>query len=99
MSAAPANLVLVSPEELERLVHKAVREALAEREEPEEWLDTAQAAKVLKVHRRTVARLVRENGLPAHRIGKLFRFSRPAIVDWLEQRKTTKRRPDGALTQ
>lgn len=85
MSAAP--VIVVSPEELRRIVREAVRAELEAVEAPPEWLDSAGAAELLGVHVKTVQKLVRTQGLPAHRVGeKILRFSRPALLDWMKRR-------------
>ena len=87
-NAMNANAVIVvSPAELARIVREAVREELHGRPvEPGEWLDSNGAAKLLQVHRRTVGKLVKNEALPVHRLGKLFRFRRAELVTWLERR-------------
>jgi excisionase family DNA binding protein len=80
--------------ELRAMIGEAVREALTTRdaEESAEWLDAQGAAEVLGVHRRTVAKLAHREGLPAHRIGKLYRFRRTDVMRWLEERGQPPRR-------
>lgn len=88
MSAAPA-LVVVSPEELGRIVEAAVRRALEARIEgsPADWLDTKGAAALIKVHPRSIVRLVRDEGLPVVKLGpKTLRFEREAVLRWLARR-------------
>lgn len=50
-------------------------------------MDLAAAAKFLKLPKRTVERLVAEQGLPGRKIGKEWRFLRAAIERWLEPAK------------
>jgi excisionase family DNA binding protein len=50
-------------------------------------MDLAAAAKFLKLPKRTVERLVAEQGLPGRKIGKEWRFLRAAIERWLEPDK------------
>lgn len=91
MSSANA-VIVVSPEELARIVREAVREELAARapEPASEWLDTAGASELIGVHRKTIAKLIRDEGLPVHRVGeKILRFSRPAVTAWMLERRTT----------
>lgn len=84
---APA-VIVVSPEQLEAMIERAVRRALDERQPAEEaeWLDVQGAAEILGVHRRTVAKLVAKKGLPAVRLGagKIYRFRRRDVEAWLE---------------
>ena len=44
--------------------------------DPEEYLDTAEAAKVLKVSTKVVRRLAAEGRLPGVKIGREWRFRR-----------------------
>lgn len=91
-------VIVTTPEQLRELVRDAVREALSvSREhdrdrEPGEWLDTEAAAALLRVHPRTVAKCVTREGLPARKIGRMYRFKRAEVLLWLEQRATGRRR-------
>ena len=42
-----------------------------------------EVAKYLRIHRSTVYRLVRENGLPAFKVGSQWRFNKVQVEDWL----------------
>lgn len=46
-------------------------------------LTAGQAAELLQVSTKTVLRLARDGGLPAHKVGRSWRFSRAAILSWL----------------
>src|SRR5262249_41478710 len=48
-----------------------------------EVLTLAEAAAYLRVSEAEVLRWVEEQGLPARQAGKEWRFSRPAILEWL----------------
>lgn len=50
-------------------------------------LTTAQLADFLKVDEETVRKLAREGELPGRKIGRDWRFSRGAILDWLAGRQ------------
>jgi len=52
----------------------------------DETLDIHGAARQLGVHEQTVRRLARENGIPAYKVGKVWRFSRQALRRWAETR-------------
>ena len=83
-------VIVISPEELARIVREAVREELAARasEAAPEWLDTKQAAELVGVHRKTIAKLIKSEGLPVHRVGEsIRRFSRAELLCWLEGRR------------
>lgn len=44
-----------------------------------------ETSKLLKVHPNTVRRLVKRGELPAKKVGTLWRFSRRAVMEWLEK--------------
>ncbi len=46
-------------------------------------LTPAQAAELLQVHEDEVVALAEAGTLPGRRIGEQWRFSRPALIDWL----------------
>ena len=88
MSAAAA-VIVISPEELSRIVEAAVRRALDARIEgsPADWMDTREAAALIKVHPRSITRLVRDEALPCVKLGpQTFRFERAAVLRWLASR-------------
>lgn len=93
MSVAAA-VVVITPDELERIVESAVRRALADRgraEEPAEWLDSKATARELGVSARQVAKLARAGALPAARVGKLLRFRRRDVEAYLTKGATSER--------
>lgn len=49
-----------------------------------EVMDTKEAAKFLKVSRTTLMKLVKEGVVPAQKMGGQWRFSRRALLSWLE---------------
>lgn len=51
----------------------------------EPLLDSHQAAAILKVHPRTVQRLVHRGKIHAIQVGKLWRFRASVIEAWLER--------------
>ncbi|MFP5328264.1 MAG: helix-turn-helix domain-containing protein [Acidimicrobiia bacterium] len=53
---------------------------------PSEAVLTAeQAAQLLKVSTKTVLRLARQGELPAHKVGRSWRFSRAALLGCLDR--------------
>lgn len=52
-----------------------------------EVLTTAQVADLLQVHVKVVGRYVRTRGLPAHRIGREYRFLKSEVIAWIAERK------------
>lgn len=53
-----------------------------------EVLDSAAVALLLKVHLTTVQELARRGDLPGRKVGKDYRFFKPAVVAWLSQAAT-----------
>jgi excisionase family DNA binding protein len=51
----------------------------------EPLLDSQQAAAMLKVHPRTLQRLVHRGKIHAVQVGKLWRFRASAIEAWIDQ--------------
>lgn len=50
----------------------------------EDVLDVVQVARVLRIGRNTIYELVGRNAIPHRRLGKQIRFSRAAIMRWLD---------------
>lgn len=46
-------------------------------------LTTVQCAELLQVHPKVVGRYVKSRGLPAHRIGREFRFLQSEVIAWI----------------
>jgi excisionase family DNA binding protein len=82
---------MLTVEQLDHRIRKAVDAALGEAARPPEVLTTEQVAKRLGLHPKTVARLVRTEGLPAHRLGGEgrgeYRFKASEVDAWFEARK------------
>jgi excisionase family DNA binding protein len=53
--------------------------------ERDEVLDVDQLSEYLRVPKSTIYRLVRENRIPSHKVGKHWRFLREAVDRWLEE--------------
>ena len=51
----------------------------------EPLLDSHQAAAILKVHPRTLQRLVHRGEIAAVHVGKLWRFRASALEDWIDR--------------
>jgi excisionase family DNA binding protein len=51
----------------------------------EPLLDSHEAAAMLKVHPRTLQRLVHRGQIRAVQVGKLWRFKASAIDEWIDQ--------------
>jgi excisionase family DNA binding protein len=55
------------------------------RVEREPLLDSHQAAAILKVHPRTLQRLVHRGEIAAVHVGKLWRFKPSALTAWIDR--------------
>ncbi len=53
----------------------------------ERWVDVDEVAAHLGVAKDSVYRWIEERGLPAHRVGRLFRFKLSEIDTWVRQGK------------
>lgn len=49
------------------------------------WSSSTDVAEHLGVKRDTVYRLIRDEGLPAHRVGKFWRFKASQVDAWVER--------------
>jgi len=47
-------------------------------------LDAIQAAELLKVSRGTVLKLAQGGKIPAQKVGRQWRFSKEALIEWLK---------------
>jgi len=56
---------------------------ISDRFEP--LLDTVEAAKLLRIHPKTLRRSARLGEIPATRIGRLWRFRASVLNEWLER--------------
>jgi excisionase family DNA binding protein len=54
-------------------------------EENNAVLDIDQLSQYLKVPKSTLYRLVRENRIPSHKVGKHWRFRKEAVDQWLDR--------------
>lgn len=59
-------------------------------EENNEVLGIEQLSQYLKVPKSTLYRLVRDNGIPSHKVGKHWRFRKEAVDRWLDQPRERK---------
>lgn len=81
------GVAILTPNEVCDLVRLVIREELANHRDPgRDVLTTDRVAEMLNVHPKTVAKLVTRDGLPAHRLGREYRFNRTEVLDWLEAR-------------
>ncbi|MBK8905437.1 MAG: helix-turn-helix domain-containing protein [Anaerolineaceae bacterium] len=57
----------------------------------ERWLSVNEVAEYLGVSRSTIYKWIERNELPAHKAGRLWKFSRTEVDDWLRNEQTTPR--------
>lgn len=87
MSAAKM-IVQLTTDDLEELVSRAVAKALAKVPSAErEILTRDEVAELLGVNPRVVLRYVEHEGLPASKLGPLWRFKRSDLAAWLDERR------------
>jgi excisionase family DNA binding protein len=79
-------MVLLTPEELDAIVRKAVRAELAKQlpVDVDVVLTRAEVAKMLRVDPKVVTQWVRRRGLPGHKVVGEWRFHKAAILRWRE---------------
>ncbi len=80
-------LVVLSPEELRAIVREEIRAALdvqPPRDEPGEWIDAREAAKILNVCAKSVTNMAARGTLRSSRIGRMLRFKRSDVIAMLE---------------
>lgn len=56
----------------------------------EEVLTLSEASRYLKVHKATIYKLAQHGGLPAFKVGKVWRFKKDKIDAWVDRRSTIK---------
>lgn len=98
---ATAALV-ITKEELDALLVSAAERgaklALDARGHADEWLDQTQAAVVLKVARSSIPLLVKRDGLPCSRLGRIYKFKRAELDAWLAARSSAPPNASGPRT-
>jgi excisionase family DNA binding protein len=85
------GIVVLTADALREIVSEAVTSALAKAgtRDESDVMDMDQAAALVRVHVKTLRKLIHEEGLPQLRpIGKLRRFSRREILAWMARRKS-----------
>lgn len=78
--------VLTTPEELRTLIREAVAEALSAKDRGgavQEVLTSEQAGKLLGLHPKVVIGYVTSKGLPGQRLGRIWRFRRTELLEWM----------------
>ena len=56
------------------------------------WLSVAEIAEHLGVSRDTVYTWVNEKGMPAHKVGKLWKFNKAEVDAWVRSGKAGKQK-------
>lgn len=91
-------IVTLTAGQLAELVRSAALDAVAEMSPgnapPSEVMTRAEAAGFLRVSLATLDRLVREDGLPFHRVGDCKRFTRGELLEWLTSGSASRRTED-----
>lgn len=62
----------------------------------ERWVGVEDVAAHLGVAKDSVYRWIEERGLPAHRVGRLFRFKLSEVDDWVRQDSEHSQNPNSA---
>lgn len=60
-----------------------------EADQESDVLDVEQAAELLQVHEKTLRTHLRTQDIPHQRLGRVIRFSRAALLDWLRGKRST----------
>lgn len=61
-----------------------------------EWLTMKEAADYLKMGRSTVYKLLREGALPAHKVGREWRFDAAELDEWIKSGNLRLSKEEGA---
>jgi len=56
--------------------------------QPEPWVSLEEIAQHLAVSQDTVHRWIRNRGLPAHQVGRIWRFKVSQVDEWVQTGKT-----------
>lgn len=62
-------------------------------DEPEPWISVDEIAKHLGVSKDTVYRWIEDRGLPAHRMGRLWKFKASEVDEWVRLGGADPQRP------
>jgi len=67
------------------MAEKAKHKASGKQEADNQVIDIGEACSLLGISIKTFQKLLREENIPARKIGREWRFSRPALIDWVGQ--------------
>ena len=57
--------------------------------ENDKWINLEEAADYLSVNKDTIRNLIRkDSGIPAHKIGKLWKFKKSELDEWVKSGKS-----------
>ena len=88
-NAIPVDPVLQSPSSFQ-IVPKSETTAM---ESFEALMDSAAAAVLLKIHRKTLERMALRGEVPGHKVGKFWRFRASELDEWLRSQLQSSRQP------
>lgn len=63
------------------------------------WLSVDEIADYLGVKRDTIYKWIGEKSLPAHRLGRLWKFKKEEVDEWVLKGSAAEREPDPKRTQ
>ncbi|RYU93751.1 helix-turn-helix domain-containing protein [Emticicia agri] len=90
------NLIITTPEELEKLIQEAIKKISATfTPQPiqveNKPMTIEEASKFLQIPKNTLYKYTHERSIPFRKIGRSLRFNQKDLVEWLEEnRKLTK---------
>lgn len=80
-------LIVTTPEQLRAIVREEVAAAMRDARTETAWLSPEQTACLLGLsNARSLSMLRRRDGLPAHPVGKSYRYDRTEVESWIRQR-------------
>jgi excisionase family DNA binding protein len=59
----------------------------------EPLINSVSAAELLRIHRKTVERMALRGEIPAHKVGRFWRFRASELDEWLRSRVNSNRQP------
>lgn len=59
-------------------------------EKPPEIMTISEAAQYLRISSSSLYKLAQEGRIPCQKVGRHWRFSRPAIQEWIAQKRSSK---------
>jgi excisionase family DNA binding protein len=65
---------------------------MTERKMEDRWLSVDEIAVYLGIKRDTIYKWIAEKDMPAHRIGRLWKFRRDEVDHWVRKGKASERR-------